>query len=771
MENLNFLGKLEMGLQLERLVIGIEEPILVKDLGEIMAKIDSGNGGYNVIHGEDITYQGNQVLFLTYDGAGNPRRMSKKLKEELEVHIGGGIIQKRPVIELDIKFANEDYKKIPFSVTDRTENTHRILISKEFVEKTIEALIDVGAKNISNLNYDVDYEPVHEANDFNGNIVNDQANTENPPKDNFIKRTIKGAYNNTKKAYNKTNSFLDKAADFAEKFAPHGQLFSSDGDDNKKKNEEVVNAWKTPAKIFANYKEFYKKDQELIKSKIITNDAIRQELEKGDQSNILVKDGKILANRLKGISVFSYLLKKGDAGPVGKNGSPIKGQEQRRELWFKFNNDSKKALKAMQKQDKKDAAKNASDKDDEQTQENQTVGESLEKIFNKASNLILEMNDAGVTSKSFDVTNMGRATGGSSSSGSLSSSLSSSEEKKENQTSQKKTDSSNNEEISDEAVEEIKSESERIFGLKGFILYYVSLSNKNNKEALQNLNERILGGAFDDGMSSFIVAGQGDNANSIEKVTSAIKQYVTSNQKLVSELPGVFALCYSENLAVENSPRNIIFITKSTITSSPQNEQEDASGAQEEIDYVASLKEKLNLPSDNLSENERENLISLLKSEETNQENPNQEIDLKSLKSKLNLPNDIESNEETMNTLKTLLDGNKPDNASSEINIDTLKSKLGLPDNIKENDLIDVLNGSSEISEANIEVNDLKSKLDMPDDFDINDDVITKTMEMLDDTLTSGKTTNVKDVIERPSKQNKIEKEEQESQTSKITNP
>ena len=697
MENLNFLGKLEMGLQLERLVIGIEEPILVKDLGEIMAKIDSGNGGYNVIHGEDITYQGNQVLFLTYDGAGNPRRMSKKLKEELEVHIGGGIIQKRPVIELDIKFANEDYKKIPFSVTDRTENTHRILISKEFVEKTIEALIDVGAKNISNLNYDVDYEPIHEANDFNGNIVNDQANTENPPKDNFIKRTIKGVYNNTKKAYNKTNSFLDKAADFAEKFAPHGQLFSSDGDDNKKKNEEVVNAWKTPAKIFANYKEFYKQDQELIKSKIITNDAIRQELEKGDQSNILVKDGKILANRLKGISVFSYLLKKGDAGPVGKNGSPIKGQEQRRELWFKYNNDSKKALKAMQKQDEKDAAKNASDKDDEQTQENQTVGESLEKIFNKASNLILEMNDAGVTSKSFDVTNMGRASGGSSSSGSLSTSSSSSEEKKENEnrTTQKKTESPNNEEISDEAVEEIKSESERIFGLKGFILYYISLSNKNNKEALQNLNERILGGAFDDGMSSFIVTGQGDNANSIEKVTSAIKQYVTSNQKLVSELPGVFALCYSENLAAENSPRNIIFITKSTITSSPQNEQEGASGAQEEIDYVASLKEKLNLPSDNLPENERENLISLLKSEETKQENPNQEIDLESLKTKLNLPND----------------------------------------------------------------------------FDINDEVITKTMEMLDDTLTSGKTTNVKDVVEKPSKQNKIEKEEQESQTPKIAKP
>ena len=59
----------------------------------------------------------------------------------------------------------------------------------------------------------------------------------------------------------------------------------------------------------------------------------------------------------------------------------------------------------------------------------------------------------------------------------------------------------------------------------------------------------------------------------------------------------------------------------------------------------------------------------------------------------------------------------------------------------------------------------------MPDDFDINDEVITKTMEMLDNTLTSGKTTNVKDVIEKSSVQNEIEKEEQEPQTPKITNP
>lgn len=42
-------------LTLEKMVIGLEEPILVKGIGKLNAKIDSGNGGYNVIHGKNFT--------------------------------------------------------------------------------------------------------------------------------------------------------------------------------------------------------------------------------------------------------------------------------------------------------------------------------------------------------------------------------------------------------------------------------------------------------------------------------------------------------------------------------------------------------------------------------------------------------------------------------------------------------------------------------------------------------------------------------------------
>ena len=83
--------------------------------------------------------------------------MQAKVIDTIEVNMGGGNIESRPVIELDIKFAGEDYKKIPFSVSDRSTNSNPILISKGFVENELEALIDVGAMNISHEGIDVVY--------------------------------------------------------------------------------------------------------------------------------------------------------------------------------------------------------------------------------------------------------------------------------------------------------------------------------------------------------------------------------------------------------------------------------------------------------------------------------------------------------------------------------------------------------------------------------------------------------------------------------------
>lgn len=134
---------------LERLVIGLQEPVLIKNLGEITAKIDSGNGGFNVIHGTDFVMQGDVLLFKTKNNKGEIRQLSKKVVDYIDVNIGGGNIQHRPVIELDIKFADTNYKKVKFSVTDRGSNDTLILISKAFVQDELDALIDVSGVNLT----------------------------------------------------------------------------------------------------------------------------------------------------------------------------------------------------------------------------------------------------------------------------------------------------------------------------------------------------------------------------------------------------------------------------------------------------------------------------------------------------------------------------------------------------------------------------------------------------------------------------------------------
>lgn len=122
-----------------------------------MAKIDSGNGGYNVLHGEDVVQQGDVITFRTYNHKNEMKMISKKLKEFIQVNIGSGNIEERPVVELDVKFAGDLYKKIPFSIANRSSNSHKILICKDFVQNELDALIDVGGKSITKDKVEVEY--------------------------------------------------------------------------------------------------------------------------------------------------------------------------------------------------------------------------------------------------------------------------------------------------------------------------------------------------------------------------------------------------------------------------------------------------------------------------------------------------------------------------------------------------------------------------------------------------------------------------------------
>jgi|TARA_R100001594_G_scaffold34977_1_gene64087 hypothetical protein len=138
---------------IEKQVLGLIEFFDVDGIGKIPSKLDSGNGAFNVIHGEDIQVQGNKVLFKTV----NNQHLIKDKVDDIVINVGAGNTEERPVVEFDLKIGNKEFQGIPFSVGNRASNLFKILVSKEFIENHLDALIDVSQENIADEEKEVEY--------------------------------------------------------------------------------------------------------------------------------------------------------------------------------------------------------------------------------------------------------------------------------------------------------------------------------------------------------------------------------------------------------------------------------------------------------------------------------------------------------------------------------------------------------------------------------------------------------------------------------------
>tara|TARA_R100000700_G_C3140859_1_gene122743 strand:- start:357 stop:797 length:441 start_codon:yes stop_codon:yes gene_type:complete len=138
---------------IEKSVLGLIEFFDVDGIGKIPSKLDSGNGAYNVIHGEDIQVQGNKVHFKTV----NNQRLMKDKVDDIVINVGAGNTEERPVVNFDLKIGNKEFKNVPFSVGNRASNLFKILVSKDFIEKELDALIDVSQENIADRDIEATY--------------------------------------------------------------------------------------------------------------------------------------------------------------------------------------------------------------------------------------------------------------------------------------------------------------------------------------------------------------------------------------------------------------------------------------------------------------------------------------------------------------------------------------------------------------------------------------------------------------------------------------
>ena len=410
---MKYIDFLEQKVLLERLVIGLEEPVLIKGLGELSAKIDSGNGGYNVIHGTDFHQQGNELMFTTHDSFGHEKKMQATVIDTIEVNMGGGNIESRPVIELDIKFAGEDYKKIPFSVSDRSSNTNPILISKGFVENELEALIDVGAMNISHDGIDVVY--------GEGAWDTVKAGLKGAGKG-----VLKGVANTGKGLLNVGKNALDGAKGIWNGLKNADKWLK--GGDDVNLFQPVVPGVKNLAKVGAGVFTLnnilslsataiglyalwhgakgaleFKKSQKMASSiahgnTIVSNDynKISKQLAGLTLQNNLVKDGEIdlSTNIVKQWSeksidptkmplslVTSFIMTKGNI----EDKKTIKGLETEKEAWKELIDAAKDTTKVMK--DEKEASKQQQGQGQQQTQEQEEFTESI-MIFEDAQDAL-----------------------------------------------------------------------------------------------------------------------------------------------------------------------------------------------------------------------------------------------------------------------------------------------------------------------------------------------------------------------------------------------
>ena len=137
---------------IEKQLFGLIEFFDIDGVGKVPAKLDSGNGAYNVLHGEDIQIQGDKVFFRTV----NNKTLLKDKKGEITINVGAGNTEDRPIVEFDFTIGEQEFTGIPFTLSDRATNLYKILVGKDFIVDQLDGIIDPDRENIAYSNVDLE---------------------------------------------------------------------------------------------------------------------------------------------------------------------------------------------------------------------------------------------------------------------------------------------------------------------------------------------------------------------------------------------------------------------------------------------------------------------------------------------------------------------------------------------------------------------------------------------------------------------------------------
>jgi len=105
--------------------------VLEKGIVPMTAKMDTGNGALNSIGAENIKVEGDTVEFNI---KGHKNKLKKKLLPKMDIiKNNGDESEKRYCVSFDIKVGERVHKDVHFSLSDRSNMNHTILISRKFM--------------------------------------------------------------------------------------------------------------------------------------------------------------------------------------------------------------------------------------------------------------------------------------------------------------------------------------------------------------------------------------------------------------------------------------------------------------------------------------------------------------------------------------------------------------------------------------------------------------------------------------------------------------
>lgn len=108
---------------------GYIEMVNIEAMGDMKAKMDTGNGSYCVIHSEKWTIDDNYITWIC-----NGKEYEHKLDGMKNVRTMGKM-EERPAVLLNVTFNGDTYKDIKFTISNRATMSTPILLNRSFITK------------------------------------------------------------------------------------------------------------------------------------------------------------------------------------------------------------------------------------------------------------------------------------------------------------------------------------------------------------------------------------------------------------------------------------------------------------------------------------------------------------------------------------------------------------------------------------------------------------------------------------------------------------